>query len=359
VIDRTNKIFQANGNAYLRIAGENPGQHGFFPGPASTNVNPSAGTNQIIEVKSESYEIRTNSAVFRNHILVKERAGDQSEGTMTCGRVTVTFSGTSQFEVMTAEQAVVIEEESKRFTADRAVYTATNGLLELSGSPAWQDGARQGRGDLLMISSQPNQLMARGNASLRLPAQELGAAVASSPAERAAESRTSSMAATNPFAEVFCNEYRLQTNSARFEGGVRIAHPQMMLTCETVTASLAGTGQRAEAVFAEGSVAFDLSSENGQKIHGTGQKAVYTYNVTAAGTNDLIELTGNPILTLTNGTSFHNDPIVMDRANGKLRAPGRYIIHGVGDMGATNVVLAPKSGTRSKKRVKSLAGSNP
>ena len=133
----------------------------------------------------------------------------------------------------------------------------------------------------------------------------------------------------------------------------------MMLTCETVTASLAGTGQRAEAGFAEGSVAFDLSSENGQKIHGTGQKAVYTYNVTAAGTNDLIELTGNPILTLTNGTSFHNDPIVMDRANGKLRAPGRYIIHGVGDMGATNVVLAPKSGTRSKKRVKSLAGSNP
>ena len=101
---------------------------------------------------------------------------------------------------------------------------------------------------------------------------------------------------------------------------------------------------------AERSLQFDLVSENGQKIHGTGKKAVYTYTASPAGTNDLVELTGSPMLMLTNGSTFRNDPIILDRASGKLRAPGKYMIHGVGQAATTNSVMAPKSKQKRPRR---------
>src|SRR5207249_4711740 len=123
---------------------------------------------------------------------------------------------------------------------------------------------------------------------------------------------------------------RLQTNSALFLGQVRVAHPQMNLTCETLAVDFPRGGGAAERIVAERSVEFDLMDDKGQKIHGTGQKALYTYQVTAAGTNDLVELTGNPLLTMTNGSTFQNSVIILDRAKSKLVAPGKYLIRGLG-----------------------------
>src|SRR5262249_47250113 len=329
-----------------------------FLSQSSSNANRITATNKVIEVNSDTYEIRTNLAEFREHVIVKEKIDEQTQGEMTCGHLALTFSGTNQLDVMTAEQSVLITAESKRFTADKAVYTGTNGVLDLTGNPAWQDGPRQGKGDLLRMSFQPNQLLVRSNAWLQLPARELGSAglPASPPEAFLGEKPALSIPPTNQLAEIFSSEYRLQTNSAWFERGVRIVHPQMNLSCESVTAALSGSGERAGAVIAERSVVFDLFGENGQKIHGTSQKAVYTYVVTTAGTNDLVTLTGNPILSMTNGSTFQNDPVILDRANGKLRAPGKYVIHGVSDTGTTNFVLVPTATIKAKKKVKS---SNP
>ncbi len=352
-IDRTNRIFRATGHAYLKMAGQSLGATGFLPSPDPAAHDSVSATNQTVEIESGNYEIRTNSAVFRDRVFVTQRLGEQSQGQLSCGRLDATLSGTNQMDRLVAEEAVVIQQDAKRFTADRAVYSGTNGLLELTGHPAWQDGPRQGRGDVVLMDARQNELVARGNAFLRLPAEEISAASAAPATQQKTDAGGSagapgrSLPATNQFADISALEYRLQTNSAVFLGGVRITHPQMNLTSESVRADFPRAGGTAERILAEHSVEFDLLSDKGEKIHGTGERALYTYQASAAGTNDLVELTGNPKLIMTNGSTFENRVIILDRAQGKLIAPGKYMIHGVTEAGA---VKAPETPGAKRKR---------
>jgi len=332
-IDRTNQIFRATGHAWLKLSGLSSGSSGFLPNAAPAASRSGPATNQTVEIESESYEIRTNLAAFRNLVRVTQRVGDQQQGQLTCSRLTATFLGTNQMDRLVAEEAVVFQQDLKRFTADRAVYTGTNGILELTGNPVWQDGPRQGKGDVVLIDTKRSEMVVRGNATVRLPAQEISsAALTSVGSVNAGDVQTAAAparsAATNQFAEISSLEYRFQTNSALFQGQVRVTHPQMNLTCESVAVDFPQGGGTAERILAERSVEFDLMDDKGQKIRGTGQKALYTYKVTPDRTNDLLELTGNPVLTMTNGSTFQNSVIMLDRANGKLVAPGKYHILG-------------------------------
>jgi len=45
---------------------------------------------------------------------------------------------------------------------------------------------------------------------------------------------------------------------------------------------------------AEQAVKFDLTDDRGEQVHGTAEKAVYTYGVRAAVTNETMELLGHP-----------------------------------------------------------------
>ena len=352
-IDRSNHIFRAMGHAYLEMPGE--GAVGFFPAATATSTNSLSASNQIVEIKCDSYEVQTNSANFQGPVLVTDRAGEQIQGTLSCGQMTATFSGTNQMERMVARENVIIAQESKRFTADKAVFTGTNGILELTGNPKWQDGTREGKGDTLLMEVRRNELLARENASLRLPAEAFGAAGRGSvgSSERQSVGTSEREERKEPeFADIFAREYRLGTNSAFFQGGVRVIHPQMKLNCKTLSFDVPEGTQRAQSMVAQDSVDFDLVDEKGQKIRGIGQKAVYTYNATAAGTNDLVELTGNAMLTMTNGSSFQNSIIILDRANGKVMAPGKYIIHGVATASAsvTNTAFSPKAKSKKTKK---------
>lgn len=84
-------------------------------------------------------------------------------------------------------------------------------------------------------------------------------------------------------------------------------------------------------MIAEKAVEFSLKSgtntDKGRDIHGTCNRAVYTYAVTTSGTNDTMTLTGNPILETTNGV-IKNDILILDCASEKLVAPGPYRIYG-------------------------------
>ena len=81
-------------------------------------------------------------------------------------------------------------------------------------------------------------------------------------------------------------------------------------------------------------MAFDLTDDKGQTLHGKAEEAVYTYIITPTETNDLVELTGNPSLETTNGT-FRNSIIVLDRTHNKLLAPGKYQMRGLADAGSS------------------------
>ena len=112
LIDRTNKIYRATGKAWLKMAGRSLGGAGFLP---STNSLPA--TNQVVEIRSDNYELRTNLAVFRQDVHLTQRAGEQLKGKMDCGLLTVTFAGTNQLQRMVAEKGVVIEEGDRGFAA--------------------------------------------------------------------------------------------------------------------------------------------------------------------------------------------------------------------------------------------------
>src|SRR5258707_1053945 len=114
----------------------------------------------------------------------------------------------------------------------------------------------------------------------------------------------------------------------------------MQWTCRKLSVRLPSGGGQINSIVAEDEVNFDLTDDKGLKIHGAGEKAVYTYAVTATATNDLMELTGNPMLQTTNGI-FSNSIIVLDRAHNKLLAPGKYRLVGLANATATNAFQFP------------------
>jgi lipopolysaccharide export system protein LptA len=135
-------------------------------------------------------------------------------------------------------------------------------------------------------------------------------------------------------------------------GGVYISHPQMAWACEDLTVYLPESGGRIEQIVAEQSVAFDLVDELGRKVKGRGERAVYRYSVVQGVTNNLMELTGSPVLETTNGV-FFSQRIILDLANNRLIAPASYRIRGTVPGGSTNAFKLPDvpsiGGPRNRK----------
>lgn len=335
-IDRSNRIFRATGHAQMRLTGQGASASAFLPAGLSTATNSANVRNQVVEIQSSSYEIRTNSAEFLSGVQVVERADGQPRSKLSCRDMMLRFAGTNQMESMVAQHNVIMEQGLKRFAAENAVFTGTNQVLTLTGNPSWQDGPRSGQGDIIFLDGRQNELTARGNASLHLPAGNIA------PAEFGAAKTPSAPNPTNQMAEISAAEYTLGTNSAFFRGGVSVTHPQMNLNCKTLNLEALPGDATAHTLVARDTVTFDIS-EKDQKIHGTGQKAVYTYGVTGGRTNDLLELSGKPMLSMANGSTFENDIIILDRANGVLRAPGKYRIREAGTPGSTNQLHLPSA----------------
>ena len=113
----------------------------------------------------------------------------------------------------------------------------------------------------------------------------------------------------------------------------------MSWQCETIAAQFS-SGAKAGRVIAEQDVVFDLNEE---KVHGTSDKAVYTFGTTGIVTNDVVVLTGNPMLVTTNAIFQNsNNVIIMDLANQKLVAPGKFRIIGTNNAPATDLLKVPK-----------------
>lgn len=117
-------------------------------------------------------------------------------------------------------------------------------------------------------------------------------------------------------------QFFLKSNVFVYRGDVRVDNPQMKLTCSklTVEAPKVDTGKFNRAT-AETNVVIDWMDDKGPN-HATADKAVYTYTVTNTAaapderleTNDIVVLTGNPVVTNVDGT-YRADPIVWDRIN--------------------------------------------
>lgn len=342
VIDQTNRIFEANGNAWLKMPGQKGGTFSFLSSSNVPAAGPSGGTNRSIEVWSRSYEFRTNWAVFRENVRLEDLSDNQVRGKMSCEWMKASFSGSNELQNLIATTNVVIEGDERRMTGGRAVYTGTNGWLELTERPAWKAGPREGHGDLVRVLTQGEEMLVRGNAFLRLPANELGSPQA---AGAPATPKKATAPSVPQYAEINSREYTLRPEIARFEGTVRVKHPQMDWVCDHLTVrSLVENGK---VLFAEGGVVFDLAGDKGQKVHGTGENVVYTNSVADSVTNDVIYLRGTPAWLETTNVVINNKLITLDRAKNLITAPGGdYKIKGTGRDTDTNMFRLPKSGVK-------------
>ena len=299
VLDRTNRVFRASGHAGLKMPAQSMGASGLLSRPEAVSAPTLLPTNQFVEIQCDHYELQTNLAIFHDQVRVRDRLGDQLRGEMSCSLMTLTFSGTNELQKMVAEHQVVIAQGDRQFTADTAEYTGTNGLLELTGNPAWRAGTREGKGDRVRANLAREEMLVRGNAFMRLPAGELG----QSSVTALGTPKPSGLKGTTPaFAEIFSEEYFVTSDAALFRGQVRIEYPQMKETCGELTMlTPPELGKAGYMIIAEPAVVFDIVDDQGRSFHGTGQKAVYTHRLTTTGTNDIMELTGNPaVLEATN-----------------------------------------------------------
>ena len=327
IFDRTNRVLQANGHARLKMPAQSMGPSSFLSQSTSNSATSLPPTNQFVEIQSANYVLRTNLAVFRDQVKVSDRLGDELRGEMSCGLMTLTFTGTNELQRMVAEHQVVIAQTDRQFTAETAEYTAADGLLNLAGNPAWRAGTREGKGDSMRLRLAQEELLVHGNASMRLPAAELGRTTLTA---LGTNQPVKMKVATNEFAEIFSNEYLLTPAAALFRGGVRIEHPQIKETCEELTMlTPPELGKDGRMVIAEPAVVFDVVDAQGRSFHGTGDKAVYTHRLTATLTNDMMELTGHPAVLASTNVVGRNTIITLDLTNQKLVAPGKYNIVGI------------------------------
>ncbi|MCX6884213.1 MAG: hypothetical protein NTX27_04135 [Verrucomicrobia bacterium] len=335
LIDRTNRTFTAQGNSWLRLPGQSLGD--FNLQQNSTNQPaPKSGTNQFIEIRSPTCTFHTNFAVFGEPVRVEQFEDEHSQSVLTCQHLTVRSTGTNELQSILAERDIRIEQGANRFMAGTALFTATNRMLWLTNQPRWESGPRNGTADLLLLDGVDRALVARGNATMSLPASELAqTSFALGP------SRTNTPSTlTDTTARVTCSEYRLSPESAYFRENVRLDHPQMAWECQRLLVQIPPTGGRVERLVAEEKVSFNFLDSHGQKLSGRGEKAVYNYTVTPTATNDLMELTGNPILQTTNGT-FQNPIFLLNLGTGKLVAPGTFKMHGEIPGADTNMFRFP------------------
>ena len=115
-------------------------------------------------------------------------------------------------------------------------------------------------------------------------------------------------------------DFDLAGHKVIYHEHVRVDSPNMKMSCEWLAADLPQTGGRVTNIVAETNVVIDATDDKGQKMHATGEKVVYVYNVQDGVTNETVTLTGNgkaeyKQITLT------GDPIIWDRAHNLLRVP--------------------------------------
>ncbi len=134
--------------------------------------------------------------------------------------------------------------------------------------------------------------------------------------------------------------FDLKARTAIYLGDVRVKDPRIELSCEVLTVKLDGSGGKFQNMIAETNVVMECLDHKGQKIRGTGGKAIYTYNVTATYTNDVMELMDNPILQTAQGT-WQGDVITLDRGKNTVKVTNSRM-HITQPAGTTNQsILGP------------------
>ncbi|HXR46926.1 MAG TPA: LptA/OstA family protein [Candidatus Limnocylindrales bacterium] len=123
-------------------------------------------------------------------------------------------------------------------------------------------------------------------------------------------------------------DFDLAGHKVIYHEHVRVDSTNMKMSCEWLAADLPQTGGRVTNIVAETNVVIDATDDKGQKMHATGDQAVYVFSVENGVTNETVTLTGNARLENTQGW-LTGDSIIWDRAHERLSVPSnpKMIFH--------------------------------
>jgi lipopolysaccharide export system protein LptA len=144
-------------------------------------------------------------------------------------------------------------------------------------------------------------------------------------------------------------ELGIKTRTATYRGNVRLDDPRIQLTCEQLSAEVPEEGGRVDRVVAETNVVILMFDDDGSTNRAYADKAVYSYSATASGTNETVELSGDPQprIERPEGT-LYGDVIIWDRAGNQIRATNQRMIYRAESEALTNI-LSQSSATEQPR----------
>jgi lipopolysaccharide transport protein LptA len=147
------------------------------------------------------------------------------------------------------------------------------------------------------------------------------------------------------------SEVNLRSNVVVYVGNVRVTEATMSLTSEYLIAIMPQRGGRIERILAQTNVVFEMTDEQGQKVNGKGEQLLYTYRATESETNEVVELTGNPVIETPQG-KWGADVITYNRTTGQVRFQNQRMQ--IKQEGGLTNLLSPSnllpSGTNAPRR---------
>lgn len=106
-----------------------------------------------------------------------------------------------------------------------------------------------------------------------------------------------------------------------YSGNVRASYGDAKLTCDELLIVSERGSERPHLIIADRNVVIDHKDKNGKTIHATGTRAVYTYRIENAATNEIVVLTGDAKIQYESHM-VTGDPITWDLVTGQARASG-------------------------------------
>jgi lipopolysaccharide export system protein LptA len=245
-------------------------------------------TNEFVHIFSDHMRYLTNIAVFADSVRV-----DDSQGKMTCGMLTVTFTVPSrsdekrQVDNILAEQHVVIDSNEMHATGDQATYRQAADVVELTGNTTWQLRQYEGRAEEVIVNRTTRAFRALRNTEMTLPPGAIGRndflLPENPPAPHVVSSEGQPVRVRAGEFEFKPDLENTNFNLGVFRDDVRVSGEKGNLNCELMTIRSTAQSNRTESVVTERAVVME---QGDRRV--TGDKAIYT------AATDTVEITGQP-----------------------------------------------------------------
>ncbi len=367
IFERKTKHFRALRNVRMRLPPGTLHPSGFLLVDQAAMAGAPPSSRRPVEVACDEFEFAsgspgTNASVTTCRGNVKV---DDERGKLRCTVLTIESAvDNNRTERVVAERDVVVEQGDDRVACDRAIYFAPDERIEMTGSPTWRAGQREGRSDRLTFDLRNRTYGAAGGVHMRLPPGATGSSSWLLPAE--APLAEESVSPIKPLAvqaaqlvEIFSDDFNFKSAPAAvgmdevvYRGHVRVRDPgRMSLDCGVMTGRMFPGASRMQTVVAEENVIIQANSPKGERI-GRGDLAVYTAEreelvltgedgvdirirdetgeslargkkIVYARGPDVAVLSGDPRLSSPKGV-VTGDTVVLDHANSTLKATGHW-----------------------------------